>query len=529
MKKITYLLCFCLLTSFINAQTPGVSIFSSFQNEYIEYIPGNLPIIISVPHGGVLQSGETIGGVFYPDDDANLPDRTCGGAVLERDDNTTILARRIQDEIFAQTGGYAHIIINNLHRSKMDANRTVGQGSCGNSHAASYWSDFQNFINDANQAVEANWGKGLYIDLHGHSDTVPRIEIGYNITAAELNASDLNGSSIIDKSTIKNLVANNLSSLTHNELVRGENSLGQLFQNAPGTFYNSIDPSGSESSYQGCGMNSGYRAIPSNTYISSDTCDDTMPNGNSYYDGNYYNNRRHGSGDGTGGPASVGGGGNIDGVMMEVNRRLRDLGAPFDAMPNTLEPFAIDYAHVILDYLDTHYNNFSDFDYTASSFAVTDVNILPTVTNGISGGIFQSSPSGLVIDENTGLIDAANSALGTYTVTYSVGPTSPTNAPQRYYSSSRTIEITQDNLSVSDQNRLSVKLFPNPTNGIVNFESNTQISKIKVYSVLGQRILTLNVNSNTSTLDLSKLRTGSYLMTFYVDDKSLGYKLIVKN
>ena len=111
-----------LFTNLVNAQTPGVSTFyeqfSGDTREYIEYIPGNLPIIISAPHGGVKQSGETIGGTFYPDNDGTLPDRSCG--TDERDDNTDILIREIQAEIFALTGCYAHVIINNLHRSKLD-------------------------------------------------------------------------------------------------------------------------------------------------------------------------------------------------------------------------------------------------------------------------------------------------------------------------------------------------------------------------------------------------------------------------
>ncbi len=529
MKKITYLLCFVLLSSFVNAQTPGVSIFSSFQNEYIEYIPGNLPIIISVPHGGVLQSGETIGGVFYPDDDANLPDRTCNNANTQRDLNTVILARRIQDEIYAQTGGYAHMILNNLHRSKMDANMSVSQGSCGNSHAASYWSDFQNFINDASQAVEANWGKGLYIDLHCHDHTVPRIEIGYNISAAELNSSDLNGTAIIDKSTIKNLVSTNLNALNHEELIRGVNSLGQLFQNAPGTFYNSIDPSGSTTSYPGCGVSSGYRAVPSNSDYGDTSCDDTRPYSNSYFDGNYYNNRRHGSGDGTGGPASIGGSGNIDGVMLEVNSRLTDLGAPYDSRPNTLEPFAIDYANVVLEYLNIHYDNFSEFEYASATYDIADTDPTPSLTNGISGGMYLSSPAGLIIDQNTGTIDVSASAVGNYTVTYSVGPISAMSSPNGLYNSSRSIEITDDSLSVSEEESLSVRLYPNPTTGIVNFESNTQISQVKVYSVLGQRLMTKAINSNQSNVDLSNLRSGSYLLTFFIDGQSAGSKLIVKN
>ena len=527
MKKMTNLLCIVMLSSLTYAQTPGVSEYSN-PNQYIEYIPGNLPIIISAPHGGVLQSGETIGGVFYPDDDPNLPDRTCG--TNERDDNTEILVRRIQDEIFARTGGYAHVIISNLHRSKMDPNRIVSQGSCGNSHAASYWSDFQNYINVASQSVETNWGKGLYIDLHGQSHSVPRIEIGYNVSAAELNASDLNNASIVDKSTIKNLASNNLNGYTHEELIRGVHSLGQLFQDAPGTFYNSIEPSGAGTSYPGCGVSSGYRAVPSNSDYGNTSCDDTTPHGNAYFDGNYYNNRRHGSGDGTGGPASVGGSGTIDGIMTEVNRRVRDLGSPYDSRPNTLEPFAIDYANVVLDYISIHYDDFSDFEYTSTSYDISDPDPTPSLINGgMAGGIYLSTPAGLVIDQDTGLIDVSASTIGNYTVTYSVGPDAPSTAPNRYYNTTRNVEITDNSLSVSDETSIALKLYPNPTTGIITLESDTPISSAKLYSVLGQEVMSKPIQNNRSLIDITRLRTGSYVMTLYIDGRSIGSKLIVKH
>ena len=136
-KLLFSYLIFSVFTILSFGQTPGVPIFDTSGNEYIEYIPGNLPIIISAPHGGVKQSGSTVGGVFYPDNDSSLPDRSCG--TNERDDNTDILIRRIQDEIFAQTGCYAHVVINNLHRSKLDPNREINEATCGDSDSQFYW------------------------------------------------------------------------------------------------------------------------------------------------------------------------------------------------------------------------------------------------------------------------------------------------------------------------------------------------------------------------------------------------------
>ncbi|WP_460220496.1 GEVED domain-containing protein [Psychroserpens sp. MEBiC05023] len=418
----------------INAQTPGVSTFyEQFPGDtraYIEYIPGNLPIIISAPHGGVKQSGQTIGGTNYPDNDSTLPDRSCG--TNERDDNTDILIREIQAEIFALTGCYAHVIINNLHRSKLDPNREQNEATCGDSDALDHWNAWHNFIDQASTSVEANWGKGLYIDLHGQSHTIPRIEIGYNITAGELNSGNLNSTANIDRSTIKSLVMSNLNNLSHEDLIRGDNSLGQLFQEQPAVFYNAnVNP--------GCGVTTGYRAVPSNSDYGNTSCDDTRPYSNAYFDGNFYNNRRHGSGNGSGTNAGMDdGGGTIDGIMTEVNRRVRDLGTyngnVYDTRPQTLVPFAKEYANVVLDYIDIHYNDFAAFTYASNIFDVNDPDPSPTIM-GLPGGTF-SSTSGLIIDSNTGIIDLSNSAMGVYDITYTIGDCG-------YYSETFNIEITE--------------------------------------------------------------------------------------
>ncbi|WP_303319037.1 MopE-related protein [Flavivirga abyssicola] len=431
MKKNLLCLLICLIVFYTQAQTPGVSIFYEQSpgdtRGYIEYIPGNLPIIISAPHGGVKQSGSTIGGVFYPDNDSSLPDRSCG--TNERDDNTEILVREIQEEIFNLTGCYAHVIINNLHRTKLDPNRAIGEATCGDSDAIDHWNAWHSFIDQASTAVEANWGKGLYIDLHGQSHSIARVELGYNISSSQLNSSDLNGASIINNSTIKNLVSNNLGALNHEQLVRGSESLGAKLKATTATFYNNnVNP--------GCGVTSGYRTIPSNFDSgASNSCDDTRPFSNAYFAGDYYNNLRHGSGptasDGTGG------GGHIDGIMSEVNRRVRDLGTYkgnfFDSRPQTLVPFAKDYASVILDYIDTHYNDFAKFNYSANSYATTDSDPTPNIT-GVSRGSF-SSTLGLIINSSSGVIDVSASTVGNYVVTYTVGTCG-------YYKETQNIEIT---------------------------------------------------------------------------------------
>ena len=64
--------------------------------EYIEHIPGNLPIIILDLHGGLLLSDSTANGSNYPNENKTnplfapnyLPARSFG--INERDDNTDV-------------------------------------------------------------------------------------------------------------------------------------------------------------------------------------------------------------------------------------------------------------------------------------------------------------------------------------------------------------------------------------------------------------------------------------------------------
>jgi hypothetical protein len=427
MKNKLHFLVLCLLALYSQAQTPGASIFYEQTvgdtRNYIEYIPGNLPLIISVPHGGILQSGETVGGTFYPDNDIAFPDRTCG--TNETAANTIILAREIQQELFQLTGCYPHIVLNNLHRSKLDPNREVSEASCGNSNAVDHWNAYHNFIEQATASITANWGKGLYIDLQAQNHTINRIEVGYNLTATALNSPNLNATSLVSASSIKNLVTSNLNNLTHEELIRGNTSIGELFQNVPSTFYASLG-------HAGCGSTSGYRAVPSATNNGTLVCDDTRPHGNAYAEDEFYSINRHGSGNGN---SST-----IDGILTSVNRGLVDLGTyngqVYDTQPQTLVAFAKDYATVTLDFINTHYNDFASFLYFSDLYLVDGPNPSPAI-GGLNTGTFTASPSGLVINPSTGQIDTENSTPGDYTITYTVGTCG-------YFSSSQNITIGTD-------------------------------------------------------------------------------------
>lgn len=187
-------------------------------NNYIEYQKGNLPIVISVPHGGSLEPG-------------TIPDRTCNSPVFAVDENTEEVALEISSALHKITGCYPHVIYNHLNRAKLDANRNLADGACTNSSAKTAWNEFHDFINTAQ--IEANNAFGnntLYIDLHGHGNPIQRIELGYLLYDDELALPDasLNTAKYIGYSTIQNLAKTNANNYTHAQLLRGENAFGSL-------------------------------------------------------------------------------------------------------------------------------------------------------------------------------------------------------------------------------------------------------------------------------------------------------------
>jgi hypothetical protein len=260
------------------------------RNQYIEYIAGNLPIIISAPHGGSLQPDE-------------IPDRTYGST--GKDTYSLEYTLEVAGYITQLTGGYPHVIINHLHRIKLDANRGIGEAAQGNPYAEQAWHEFHGFIEDAKASVYARYGRGHYFDFHtnGH-DEDQWIEFGYLLTAYDLDRSDaeLNGTYYKDKSSIKSLAY--ATGVDFPQLVRGGTSLGGLLQSR------------------------GYKCVPSPAYPD--------PDGGGFYSGGY-NTLYHGS------RLS----GTIDGTQVETYWAL--------AKDSERDAYSLALARTIVDFVDNYY------------------------------------------------------------------------------------------------------------------------------------------------------------------------------
>ena len=246
---------------------PGTSYFGD--NNYVEYIAGNMPVIFSAPHGGTVAPSA-------------IPLRTATSCGLEpttvTDVNTQDLVRRIQQAFYSRTGKYPHIIINRLNRNRMDANRPIEEAACGDPLAEEAWRDFQGFIDAAKAQVLATEGRGWYTDVHGHGHSIQRLELGYELTGTTLRRTDasLDGSTTVEAAASFRTFSEQ-SPLSFSQVLRGPTSLGTLFANA------------------------GYPSVPSQQDPAPDV-------GESYFNGGY-NTDRH----------ACSNGGQICGVQIEAH------------------------------------------------------------------------------------------------------------------------------------------------------------------------------------------------------------------
>lgn len=193
---------------------PGQSVFG--KNEFIEYVVGNLPIIISVPHGGYLKPG-------------NIPDRDLG-TPGRQDTKTQELAREIIACFAQQTGKFPHVIINRLHRDKLDANRELFDAAQDDPIATVAWQEFHDFIDSAQHTIERESGISFYIDLHGHRHTWQVVELGYLLVSSQLMMSEAQLDSLAAQPVTSFGYFSKRNGLSSSRLIRGDLSFGLQLQ-----------------------------------------------------------------------------------------------------------------------------------------------------------------------------------------------------------------------------------------------------------------------------------------------------------
>ncbi|ORX91229.1 hypothetical protein K493DRAFT_409435 [Basidiobolus meristosporus CBS 931.73] len=244
--------------------TPNPNVKSYYgTNRFVEYIPGNSPIVLAAPHGGFLM----------PENVADRP--SLPGVRLLNDLNTHEIAKDLTERL-GLYGKRPHLIVCHLNRRKVDVNRDIHEYPFSSSEAAHTWLEYHRLVEIATKQVERSFGRGLYIDLHGQKHPEKWIELGYLVHASDLDRLNEHSASgtVSQSSSLRGLSGRRNHFL---DLIRGPNSLGGLFERKA------------------------YKTVPSPSIPS--------PNGGQYYRGGYCLQRH----------TSL----SIDGVQIELPAHLR--------------------------------------------------------------------------------------------------------------------------------------------------------------------------------------------------------------
>jgi N-formylglutamate amidohydrolase len=188
-------------------------------SDMVKVSTGDIPLIISAPHGGTLTPNE-------------IPDRSCSGITTVRDMNTTELADEIKFQMKQDYGVEPYVISSLIHRKKIDLNRDAELATCGNSVAKEVWEEYHRNIEEAIQNAISEFGGAIFVDLHGHGHDIQRLELGYLLKNEELRES-YEGSDetnlLAEKSSLKNLMTA-YPELEFQDLLTGENAFGTIME-----------------------------------------------------------------------------------------------------------------------------------------------------------------------------------------------------------------------------------------------------------------------------------------------------------
>jgi hypothetical protein len=98
--------------------------------------------------------------------------------------------------------------------------------------------------------------------------------------------------------------------------------------------------------------------------------------------------------------------------------------------------------------------------------------------------------------------------------------------PQGAFADIGAFEFPVIDAAINISEKTNIKIFPNPSNGLVRFDYYESIDFVECINVLGQKT---RLNPENNTLDLQKMKEGMYQLVFYKTANIVGQSFFVKN
>ncbi len=88
--------------------------------------------------------------------------------------------------------------------------------------------------------------------------------------------------------------------------------------------------------------------------------------------------------------------------------------------------------------------------------------------------------------------------------------------------------VIQEALGSNGFENNSFTAYPNPVQDVLNLNYTTTISTVAVYNLLGQQVLSVNLNANKGQVNMSELAAGTYLVKVQAENEMKTFKVIKK-
>lgn len=138
------------------------------EGELVAMQEGELPIIVSAPHGGLM----TIPGVAERKGDGLV--KGPSGFFTGRDTGTEELAYKIAASIEARMGKKPYFVVARFHRKFIDPNRPP-EIAYESPRAKPVYDRYHGTLARYSAAVQKRWGRGLLLDVHGQGSAADTI------------------------------------------------------------------------------------------------------------------------------------------------------------------------------------------------------------------------------------------------------------------------------------------------------------------------------------------------------------------
>lgn len=198
------------LTSMFNGYQVGSVVFG--EQGYIEYVPGDLPIILAAPHGGVLE-----------------PEGFDVGEGLAMDSGSQETTRLLYERLRQLTGRKPHMVINHIKRNRLNLNRPDARPNADHPPAKLAWQTFHDFVEASKGWITEACGRGHYFDIHTNGGTEDRwVEVGLGLSRGVLAMSDASLDTEMNRQASFYRALASQPGVSFAEIIRGPTSIGGL-------------------------------------------------------------------------------------------------------------------------------------------------------------------------------------------------------------------------------------------------------------------------------------------------------------